>query len=93
MALDVVASGTADAVAFGKAFISNPDLAQRLRDDAPLAPLVRETLYDGGEAGYTDYPVVADDGGLRAGSGLKCDTAHPGRCRSNASALLAHHCV
>ena len=45
MALDVVASGTADAVAFGKAFISNPDLAQRLRDDAPLAPLVRETLY------------------------------------------------
>ena len=57
MALDVVASGTADAVAFGKAFISNSDLAQRLRDDAPLAPLVRETLYDGGEAGYTEYPA------------------------------------
>jgi len=58
MALDVVASGMADAVAFGKAFISNPDLVQRLRDDAPLAPLVRETLYGGGAEGYTDYPAL-----------------------------------
>ena len=58
MSLDAVASGAADAVAFGKAFISNPDLVQRLLDDAPLAPLVRETLYGGGEAGYTDYPAL-----------------------------------
>ena len=58
MALDAVASGRADAVAFGKAFISNPDLVARLRADAPLAPLVRETLYGGGAQGYTDYPAL-----------------------------------
>ena len=58
MALEAVASGAADAVAFGKAFISNPDLVQRLRDGAPLAPLVRETLYGGGAAGYTDYAAL-----------------------------------
>ena len=58
MALDAVASGAADAVAFGKVFISNPDLVQRLRDAAPWAPLVRETLYGGGAAGYTDYPAM-----------------------------------
>ena len=58
MALEAMASGAADAVAFGKAFISNPDLVQRLRDDAPLAPLVRETLYGGEAAGYTDYAAL-----------------------------------
>ena len=58
MALDAVASGAADLVAFGKPFISNPDLVQRLRDDAPLQPLVQATLYGGGAAGYTDYPAL-----------------------------------
>jgi N-ethylmaleimide reductase len=58
MALDVVANGHADLVAFGKAFISNPDLVRRLRDDAPLAPLDQKTLYGGGAAGYTDYPAL-----------------------------------
>jgi N-ethylmaleimide reductase len=58
MALDTVASGTADLVAFGKPFISNPDLVRRLRDDAPLTPLVRETLYGGGAEGYIDYPPL-----------------------------------
>jgi len=54
-----VASGAADLVAFGKAFISNPDLGRRLREDAPLQPLVAATLYGGGAAGYTDYPALA----------------------------------
>ena len=58
MALDVVASGAADMVAFGKGFISNPDFVRRLRDDAPIAPVVRETLYGGGAEGYTDYPPL-----------------------------------
>lgn len=58
MALDAVAAGTADMVAFGKPFISNPDLVTRLRNDAPLATLNRDTLYGGGAAGYTDYPVL-----------------------------------
>ena len=55
MALAAVADGAADAVAFGKPFISNPDLVARLRADAPLAPLDPATLYGGGAAGYTDY--------------------------------------
>jgi N-ethylmaleimide reductase len=46
-------------VAFGKLFISNPDLVERLRIDAPLSPLNSETLYGGGAAGYTDYPPLA----------------------------------
>ena len=58
MSLDVVASGAADLVAFGKAFISNPDLVRRLREDAPLAALNRDTLYGGGAAGYIDYPAL-----------------------------------
>jgi N-ethylmaleimide reductase len=59
MALTAVASGQADAVAFGRAYISNPDLAERLRVDAPLAELDRATLYGGSAAGYTDYPALA----------------------------------
>jgi N-ethylmaleimide reductase len=58
MAIDAVARGAADAVAFGKAFISNPDLVERLRADAPLAPWHRETFYGGDAQGYTDYPVL-----------------------------------
>ena len=59
MALDVVAQGAADLVAFGKPFISNPDLVRRLRDDKPLAALNPKTLYGGGAEGYIDYPALA----------------------------------
>jgi N-ethylmaleimide reductase len=48
----------ADLVAFGKLFISNPDLVQRLRGDAPLNPPDKSTFYGGGERGYTDYPAM-----------------------------------
>lgn len=58
MALDAVASGRADVVAFGRPFISNPDLAERLREDAPLNTLDQDTLYGGGAKGYTDYPAL-----------------------------------
>jgi N-ethylmaleimide reductase len=58
MASDILARGAADLVAFGKPFISNPDLVQRLRTGAPLAELNRDTLYGGGAAGYTDYPPL-----------------------------------
>jgi N-ethylmaleimide reductase len=58
MALEAVASGAADLVAFGKPFISNPDLGARLRADAPWQPLVQATLYGGGAEGYTDYPAL-----------------------------------
>jgi N-ethylmaleimide reductase len=53
-----LASGAADAVAFGSAFISNPDLVRRLRENAPLNPLDKDTLYGGGARGYTDYPTL-----------------------------------
>ncbi len=58
MAIDAIASGTADLVAFGRPFISNPDLVRRLREDAPLNPLDPATLYGGGAQGYTDYPTL-----------------------------------
>jgi N-ethylmaleimide reductase len=59
MALDAVAGGAADAVAFGKPFIANPDLGARLRTDAPWQAIDQATLYGGGAAGYTDYPTLA----------------------------------
>ena len=58
MALDVVARGAADLVAFGRPFIANPDLVRRLREDAPLNVPDRATFYGGGAAGYTDYPTL-----------------------------------
>ena len=59
MALDAVASNQADLVAFGRPFISNPDLVQRLKLDAPLNKMNPVTLYGGGAEGYTDYPALA----------------------------------
>jgi len=55
-----IASGEADAVAFGKLFISNPDLPKRLRDNAPLNPWDDKTFYSDGPAGYTDYPRLGE---------------------------------
>jgi N-ethylmaleimide reductase len=52
----VVKDGYADAVAFGKPFISNPDLAERFENHAPLAEWDTATFYTTGEKGYTDYP-------------------------------------
>jgi 2,4-dienoyl-CoA reductase-like NADH-dependent reductase (Old Yellow Enzyme family) len=54
----VIDAGNADAVSFGKAFISNPDLVERLRDGAPLAPWKFETFYTPGPEGYVDYPAL-----------------------------------
>ncbi|MBN3779415.1 alkene reductase [Burkholderia sp. Ac-20345] len=50
--------GKADLFAFGRAFISNPDLVERLKTGAPLAQLDAATLYGGGAEGYTDYPSI-----------------------------------
>jgi len=52
-----IAAGHADAIAFGRIFISNPDLPRRLREGFPLTPYNRATFYGGEEKGYTDYPV------------------------------------
>ena len=55
-----LASGWADAVAFGKLWISNPDLTERIRRDGPYTPWDQSTFYGGGAAGYTDYPVLSE---------------------------------
>ncbi|WP_119153299.1 alkene reductase [Caldimonas tepidiphila] len=58
LADEVIARGRGDLVAFGKPFISNPDLGRRLREGAPLNPLRQQLLYGGGAEGYTDYPAL-----------------------------------
>jgi N-ethylmaleimide reductase len=57
MAIAAIKENRADMIAFGRAFISNPDLVERLRIDAPLAEGDRATFYGGDAHGYTDYPV------------------------------------
>jgi len=58
MAMEVVASGAADLVAFGRPFVGNPDLVRRLKEDKPLASLNPKLLYGGGAEGYIDYPAL-----------------------------------
>ncbi|MEE9434877.1 MAG: alkene reductase [Sphingorhabdus sp.] len=55
-----LASGLADAISFGRPFISNPDLVRRLRSGAGLAPDNFRTWYSEGPEGYTDYPVMSE---------------------------------
>ncbi|MBV8379928.1 MAG: alkene reductase [Paucibacter sp.] len=59
MAIDAIASGHADLVSFGRPFIGNPDLVERLRLNAPLAESDRASYYGAGAEGYTDYPSLA----------------------------------
>lgn len=57
-----LSSGFADLVAFGKPFITNPDLVERFRKNLPLnIKLDAGTLYTPGEKGFTDYPVFEDE--------------------------------
>ena len=53
----LVDAGLADLIAFGRPFIANPDLPQRIANGWPLNPLDPDTLYGGAEQGFTDYPV------------------------------------
>lgn len=55
--------GNADLIAFGRLFIANPDLPERLRSQAPLNSPDPSTFYGGGERGYTDYPSLAQERG------------------------------
>ncbi|MBB3119024.1 alkene reductase [Pseudoduganella violacea] len=58
-AREALAAGWADLIAFGRPFVANPDLPERLRTGAPLAQHDRATLFGGGAAGLTDYPALA----------------------------------
>jgi N-ethylmaleimide reductase len=55
--------GRADLIAFGRKFIANPDLPERLRAGGPFNVDDPTTYYGGGEKGYTDYPSLAQDRG------------------------------
>ncbi len=61
LAVEAVASGRADLVAFGRLFIANPDLVERLRRNAPLNEPDVATFYGGDARGYTDYPALTDE--------------------------------
>ena len=56
----LIASGDADAVAFGVPYIANPDLVARFAKDAELNTAKPELFYSGGAEGYTDYPALAE---------------------------------
>jgi N-ethylmaleimide reductase len=58
LANQVLEAGAADLIAFGKPFISNPDLVERLKRGAPLNEWDKATFYGGGAKGYTDYPAL-----------------------------------
>lgn len=58
MAIDAVESGRADLVAFGKPFIANPDLVERLQKNLPVNTPDQATFYGGGAKGYIDYPLL-----------------------------------
>lgn len=58
LAQQAIGSGAADLVAFGKPFISNPDLVERFRQQAPLNEWDTSTFYGGGERGYIDYATL-----------------------------------
>jgi 2,4-dienoyl-CoA reductase-like NADH-dependent reductase (Old Yellow Enzyme family) len=57
-AREAIRAGTADAVAFGKSAIANPDLVERFRIGAPLNDPDPTTFYGDGPAGYSDYPLL-----------------------------------
>jgi 2,4-dienoyl-CoA reductase-like NADH-dependent reductase (Old Yellow Enzyme family) len=73
-AQEALDTGRADAVAFGKLFIANPDLPARLLSRTPLNAPEADTFYRGGASGYTDYPTL-DAAGADA-------TADPVRARA-----------
>lgn len=55
---ELLQTGGADAVAFGKFYIANPDLVERFQQNAQLNPPRPESFYQGGAEGYTDYPFL-----------------------------------
>jgi 2,4-dienoyl-CoA reductase-like NADH-dependent reductase (Old Yellow Enzyme family) len=68
VAQQLLDAGEADAVAFGRSFLANPDLPERFRQDAPLNPADMATFYTPGPKGYTDYPALAAAGAKRSGA-------------------------
>jgi N-ethylmaleimide reductase len=59
LAAEAVRSGQADLVSFGRLFLANPDLVERIRRGGPFAEAPKETWYGGGREGYADWPALA----------------------------------
>jgi 2,4-dienoyl-CoA reductase-like NADH-dependent reductase (Old Yellow Enzyme family) len=53
--------GIVDAISFGRPYISNPDLVERIRRGAALKPGDADTFYSGGASGYVDYPTLDEE--------------------------------
>lgn len=60
LAEEALESGLADLISFGRLYISNPDLVERFKENAPLNEYNRETFYGGTEVGFTDYPALRE---------------------------------
>ena len=60
LAIKAVESGAADLIAFGRPFLANPDLVERLEKGAPLNEPDQNTFYGGDARGYTDYPTLEE---------------------------------
>ena len=69
-------AGEADAIAFGRPFLANPDLVERLRRDAPLNPDDMATWYSQGPEGYIDYPALRRQP-RRSGPSARASRARP----------------
>jgi N-ethylmaleimide reductase len=61
LAVKTLREGRADLIAFGRPYIANPDLVERLRRGAPLAKPDQATFYGGDARGYTDYPAMDEE--------------------------------
>jgi len=79
-----IAAGRADCVAFGNAYIANPDLVERFAQDAPLEVADASTFYGGRERGYTDYPALTGDHASHARS-PSAHSARRGACHAPVS--------
>jgi N-ethylmaleimide reductase len=68
----IVDNGDADAVAFGRHFVSNPDLPRRIKENLPLTDYDRDTFYTFDARGYIDYPFYEDKAGVSVQRELSC---------------------
>ena len=85
LALKARREDLADLVCFGRPFIGNPDLVERLRRGAPLIEAPKETWYGGDAHGYTDYPTLEQEHAKAAGVSFADDPAYPRRSHLSAT--------
>jgi N-ethylmaleimide reductase len=87
LAVEARRADRADLIAFGRPYIANPDLVERLRAGGPLNVPDRATFFGGGARGYTDYPFMADNGATPSGR-VEHSDSRPGSAAPTAVASL-----